>query len=345
MNYKLKIHYRNTGFVISICILALLAYVILSYSKYDLNGLSLLNYKFDYIGNVLNIMISGLIILGCIGLGFSKNAIDKKRLIFIKTLLIVTIIINSSAYIITKFDLLYGGGYIFNIAFKKAVTGFLFIISILLSLYVLIYVWGLIFGIEKLFELRTLVRTLMASMILFLFSLFYVWNVNSFSEEKIINKTFKYGLIPGAAVYSKGKPSPIFSARIRKSFELTKINKIEKLVLTGGKAPGEITEAEAAMKYLINLGVKPNRLIVENETSTTVEQIKFVKNELFSKEGPSEILIISDGFHLSRSIQICKFFGVQAAGVSSDYKLSFEKTLFYRTRESVALLLFWFFAI
>ncbi len=341
----MKINYRNTGFVTSACILALISLFILSYTKYDLNGLSLANYKFDYIGNVLNIMMFGLIILGCLGIGFTKNPIDKKRLTFIKTLLMLVILINISAYIITKYELIAGSGYIFNIAFKKAVTGFLFIVSNIITLYVIIYVWGIIYGIEKLFELRTLVRTLMASVLLFLFALFYVWNVNSYSEERIENKKYKYGLIPGAAVYSKGKPSPVFSARIRKSFELAKINTVEKLVLTGGKAPGEITEAEAAMKYLIDLGIKPNRLIVENETSTTVEQIKFIKNELFEKELSSEVLIISDGFHLSRSIQICKFFGVQATGVSSNYKLSFEKTLFYRTRESVALLLFWFFAI
>ena len=115
--------------------------------------------------------------------------------------------------------------------------------------------------------------------------------------------------------------------------------------MTGGNAPGEITEAEAAYKYLINLRVNPKNIVIENETSTTTEQVKFIKSSRLSNDDENKILVISDGFHLTRVLQICKFFKVPAMGVSSDYSLSFEKTIFYRTREGIALLLFWFFAI
>ncbi len=341
----MKTKYKNTGFVVRTILLALFAHFVLAYVKYSLNDLSLTQYKYDYIGNVLNMLITILILLGSFVSGFTKNTIDKKRMTFITTMLIFITTVIVIAYIINKFNLVSEKGYIFNIPYKKAITGALFIVSVFMSIYVLIYIWGHIFGIEKLYELRTLVRTFMAFVLLFIFALFYVWNVNSFSENKLADRKFEYGLIPGAAVYSKGKPSPIFGARIRKAFELKKSGRVKNLVLTGGKAPGEITEAEAAMKYLINLGVKPNNLIVENETSTTVEQIKFIKSKLLKKVEFSGVLIISDGFHLSRTLQIGKFFGINADGVSSGYKLSFEKTLFYRTRESIALLLFWFFAI
>jgi len=340
----LKIRYNNTGFIISSTILALAGFVALSFSKYELNGLSIKNYRFDYMGNVLNILVTGFTILGLILLGFSKKPIDKKRLHFITVLLVFTTAFVVTAYILTKVNIFEKNEYIFNITLKKASSGLFFVLSTVSSIYIFVYIWGMILGFEKFYELRTIFRTASAVILLFIFALFYVWNVNSFSEDKLQPKKYKYGLIPGAAVYSRGRPSPIFAARIRKAFELIKKGKVEKLVLTGGNAPGEISEAEAAYKFLVRLGVKPAKLIVENETSATAEQIKYLKYDLV-KDKSEEVLIISDGFHLSRTIQICKFFNLNASGVSSDYALSFEKTIFYRSRESVALLLFWFFAI
>lgn len=296
-------------------------------------------------GNVLNILVTGFTVLGLILLGFNKKPIEKKRFHLITSLLILTAIFVVTAYVLTKVNLFDKNDYIFNITLKKASSGLFFILSTISSIYIFIYIWGMILGFEKYYELRTLFRAASAAILLFIFALFYVWNVNSFSENKLQNNKYRYGLIPGAAVYSKGKPSPVFAARIRKAFELIKKGKVEKLVLTGGNAPGEISEAEAAYKFLVHLGVKPVKLIVENETSATTEQIKFLKFDLVKDKSEEDILIISDGFHLSRALQICKFFNLKARGVSSDYSLSFEKTIFYRSRESVALLLFWFFAI
>ena len=315
------------------------------YAKYNLNELTLSYFRIDYFGNIFNILISLILLAGFISLGYSKKSIDKIKINFILVLMTVGIVSTLIAYGITKFELLGKEGFIFNIPVRKAYTGFLMLFSLFLSIYVLMYVWGIILGSEKLFELRTLLRTLSAFFLLFIFALFYVWNVNSFSENKIDGKKFKYGFIPGAAVYSKGKPSPIFEARIRKAFELFEKNEIENFILTGGNAPGEITEAEAAYKYLINLRVNPKNIVIENETSTTTEQVKFIKSSRLSNDDENKILVISDGFHLTRVLQICKFFKVPAMGVSSDYSLSFEKTIFYRTREGIALLLFWFFAI
>lgn len=341
----MKLHFNNSRFVLISLLITVAGFSASTYSKYDLNDLSLTGYRIDYIGNILNILISLFLVAGFILLGFKNKILEKKRMTFITTLLILMIICIFIPYCLTKFNIFGNEGYILNIPVKKAYTGLLLVLSIFISVYVLIYVWGIVLGFEKLFELRTLFRSLSAFILLFIFTLFFVWNVNSYSESKIGGRKFKYGFVPGAAVYSKGKPSPIFEARIRKSFELHRNGIIEKIVLTGSNAPGEITEAEAAYRYLINLGIKPDQIIIENKTSTTSEQVKYLKLNLPAKKDLNEILIISDGFHLTRVLQICKFFKLDAVGVSSDYSLSFEKTLFYRTRESIALLLFWFFAI
>ena len=126
--------------------------------------------------------------------------------------------------------------------------------------------------------------------------------------------------------------------------ELLNNKRIFKIQLTGSNAPGEISEARTAYNYGLNLGIKKHLMLIEENTTTTTEQILFIKNQ-FPRSHGTTVLIISDQFHLTRALEICKFYNVKGVAVASDYDLVWKKLLYYRFRESVALLLFWLFAI
>jgi len=296
-------------------------------------------------GNILNLAVAAVLFTGILFHFFSKKKLDKKKLIFLIMLQFFITLSLGLIYLNAKVDLVSSTSYLFNFPAKKVYAGFFFIVGELFQLYSLLYVWGLIFNSENLFEIRTLVRMVALIFLLLIFSLLYVWNVRTYDEKKIENTVFEYGCIPGAAVWSHVKPSPIFEGRIRKAFELYKKGQIKQIILTGGNAPGEISESEAAYNYLKNLKVPEKSLQLETQSSTTTMQIRYLYKKYFSSQNQKPILIVSDGFHLTRIIQIAKYFNVNVVGVASGYTLSFDKTIFYRTRESVALLLFWFFAI
>ncbi len=336
---------KNSGSFILLGTIIFLNLVALLFLKYNLNGLSLSNFRLDYIGNVLNLFISVMMLVGILIQIVRGKNVDIRRARFLIALQFFITLSLSLAYVVTKFDIVNPVGYLFNFPVKKVYTGFLFIIGALVQIYSLLYIWGLIYGAENLFEIRTFIRSIIIVVLLLVFSLFNVWNVRLYDEKKIPDAKFEYGCIPGAAVWSRGKPSPIFEGRIRKAFELYKKGIIKQVILTGGNAPGEISESESAYKYLRNLDIPEKKLRIETQSSTTTLQIKFLSREYFYENNSKPILIISDGFHLTRIVQIAKFFNVNVIGVSSDYSMSFDKTLFYRARESVALLLFWFFAI
>jgi vancomycin permeability regulator SanA len=270
---------------------------------------------------------------------------DIRRISFLLSIQIITLFSLGLILAIEKTNILSLSGYLFGFPVKKVYVGFLFVLGELIQIYSMVYLWGLVFSLESLFEIRSLVRMTAAVIILMIFSLLYVWNVRAYEEEKLPNDSYEYSCIPGAAVWGKGKPSPIFEGRIRKALDLYRKNRIKKIILTGGHAPGEISESEAAYKYLANLDVPKNIMILETESSTTTDQIKFLRDQYYLPAQSNPILMISDGFHLSRVIQMSKFFRVNTQGVASGHSLSLSKTIFYRARESVALLLFWFFAI
>ncbi len=341
----MKQRFQNTGLFTLLLVVVFVNLLILLYLKYHLNGIPISELRLDYMGNILNLAVTAVLFTGILFHFFYKKKLDKKKLIFLVMLQFFITLSMGLIYLNAKVDLVSSTSYLFNFPARKVYAGFLFIIGELFQLYSLLYVWGLIFNSENIFEIRTLVRMVALIFLLLIFSLLYVWNVSNYDEKKIENTVFEYGCIPGAAVWSHGKPSPIFEGRIRKAFELYKKGQIKQIILTGGNAPGEISESEAAYKYLKNLKVPEKSLQLETQSSTTTLQIRYLYKKYFGLQNQKPILIISDGFHLTRIIQIAKYFNVNVVGVASGYTLSFDKTIFYRSRESVALLLFWFFAI
>ncbi len=320
-------------------------FAILSYLKYYLNDLSIATYNLFYIGNIVNIILLLSIVIGIAVVTNQKKVHEQRFDIVLVTCNTISIILLGAVLLIEKGGLVSVDKMLFNFPLKKVYIGATFISSFFMHIYVMIHIWGHVIGKESLIELRTLVRTVLFLLGLMIFSLLFVWNVSTFSEARLAKHKYQYVCIPGAAVWKKEKPSPIFEARIRKAFELYKKGTVKKIILTGGNAPGEAPEALAAFKYLTNLDVNRKRIILENKTSTTTEQVKYLYNNFKKAADTDSLLIVSDGFHLSRIIQISKFFKIKLLGVSSNYDLSFEKTIFYRTRESIALLLFWIFAI
>jgi len=156
---------------------------------------------------------------------------------------------------------------------------------------------------------------------------------------------FDAGVILGAAVWKKDRPSPVLRERINTGFDLYRNGTIQFLVLTGSNAPNEMPEAEVARRELIARGVDPTRVVVETNTGSTLEQILFLRDNIKKKQGWSTFIIISDQFHLKRALEICRFNNLDAIGVFSESPLGPQNLAFYHIRESAALALYWLFGI
>lgn len=178
--------------------------------------------------------------------------------------------------------------------------------------------------------------------VVFLFSYNYKDDYKILVENK---KTVDAGTVLGAAVWGGNRPSPVLRERINKGYELYSYGIIKYIILTGGGSPGEMTEAEVSKKELLKKGVNERNIIIENKSNSTLEQILYLNNNLYKKNNWKEIVIISDNFHLLRTKQICKFFGINAYTVASDTPLSTESSFNFCIKESFAVILFWLFGI
>lgn len=120
-------------------------------------------------------------------------------------------------------------------------------------------------------------------------------------------------VVLGTAQYN-GWPGPVFQARLDHALQLYWEGYAPYLVVTGGKQPGDgYTEAEAGQAYLMEAGVPANRIIMENAARDTWESMQNVA-AILKPMGITEVILVSDGFHLYRARLMATDVGLHATG-------------------------------
>lgn len=103
-------------------------------------------------------------------------------------------------------------------------------------------------------------------------------------------------------------------------------------VVSGGKGHGEnISEAEAMKRYIVGKGIDPDRIIKEDRSTSTAENIKF-SFELTDALGLGrDITIVTDGYHQYRASLIAKKNGAdKVTAYSADTERRFVPSYWVR---------------
>lgn len=139
-------------------------------------------------------------------------------------------------------------------------------------------------------------------------------------------------VVMGAAINS-----PALRERSLKAFELYSKNLAPVIAVTGGKiAASDISEAAYAKKFLTKKAGDGINIVLEEQSGNTYENLKFLKNRLGEKPN---IIVVSDNYHLARSVLTAKLMGYgQVSWQSPNSGYYPKKELFFHfLREIVAL--------
>ena len=120
-------------------------------------------------------------------------------------------------------------------------------------------------------------------------------------------------VVLGAAEY-RGRPSPVFKARLDHALELYR-RSLAPRVLTSGGAGGDpvFTEGGVGRSYLVGNGVPSEAIIVEPEAETTVQSMAAVA-EIMRRMGLRTCILVSDGYHIFRAKQMLATQGFSVYG-------------------------------
>lgn len=144
-------------------------------------------------------------------------------------------------------------------------------------------------------------------------------------------------LVLGAGV-NGSTPSPVLQSRIDAAAEYLKAHPQTSAVLSGGRGDGEtVSEAQAMRDGLTKQGISADRLILEENSTTTAENMQDSK-KLLKKEGldTKQLAVVTSDFHICRARFLAKENGMRASGVAAKTP-HWWLTANYYTREAFAL--------
>lgn len=327
-----------------VIVILLLQLVFLIYVKYTNQQLDFSDFNFLTIGNIFNFFTFLIIILGISILSFQKkNTVSITKIVFFTAILMFLIAV---AYYSTRIQLPFSKIYFLGQNGNKLFVGLLFGLYLFTSFTFTSLIWFGVMQNHSLILLRSMMSSVLIIFLIVLFAFYYV----SVSDPKIDDEIFakdqnNLAVVLGAAVWSNNQPSPTLASRVDKALQLLDSSLVGRIQLTGSNAPGELSEAEVAFRYAVSRSADSSKFLIEKKTTTTNEQIQFIRQNLMPKETVNKIIIVSDKYHLVRIEEISKFNNLKISAVPSDLSLSVESDMYYRLRESIGLLFFWFFAI
>ena len=145
-------------------------------------------------------------------------------------------------------------------------------------------------------------------------------------------KRLDYIVVLGCGV-SGDRVTPLLAGRIEKGLQLLRYNPRARLILSGGQ--GEtIPEGEAMAAYAQAQGTDMGRVIVENRSANTRENLLFSR-KLMEGEKP-RIALVTTGYHVFRALILARKCGIRCIGYGARTKWYF--TLNALIREFVGYL-------
>lgn len=153
--------------------------------------------------------------------------------------------------------------------------------------------------------------------------------VNSPSEDSTV-------IVLGCKVNGT-KPSLMLSKRLEAAYDYLDEHKNAVCIVSGGQGSNEgISEAQCMYNYLTEKGISSERIILEDKSTTTSENLKFSKEIIEQRGYSKDIAIVTDGFHEFRAGMLARKVGLNPTGaVSADTPLYLLAT--YHFRETIAI--------
>jgi uncharacterized SAM-binding protein YcdF (DUF218 family) len=143
-----------------------------------------------------------------------------------------------------------------------------------------------------------------------------------YHAQKTTDENADVIIILGARLYGR-TPSPALSHRLDRGYEYLIEHPETIAVVSGGLGRGEeITEAEAMKTYLMKKGIEEDRILMEDNSFNTYENIS-LSIDVLEDEMPSLQLekmkfgIVTNSFHVFRGTLTAREKGLDAFGIPS----------------------------
>ena len=144
--------------------------------------------------------------------------------------------------------------------------------------------------------------------------------ISGFSKNT--DKELDYIVVLGAQLKTTG-PSRVLQYRLDTAYEYLTAHPDTKAIVSGGQGSNEpASEAQGMYDYLVKRGIEPGRIVLEDKSVNTEQNIRFSKE--FLQADVDKVGIVSNNFHVFRAVKLAK-----AAGYRNVVGIAAPATAFY----------------
>lgn len=154
-----------------------------------------------------------------------------------------------------------------------------------------------------------------------------------FKDISEVQKT-AIGIVLGAGVTPNGEPRDMLQDRLDLAADMYTDGVIDKILLTGDNREENYNEPAAMFNYLVDKREVPEIDIVLDYAGRRTYDSCARANEIFELDNA---ILISQGYHLPRSIFLCDHLGVSATGISATLHNKYDGEMFFKLREFFAI--------
>ena len=119
-------------------------------------------------------------------------------------------------------------------------------------------------------------------------------------------------IILGAAVYKDGKLSPILKERVDTALAVYKSGLVEKILMSGDNSSKNYNEVSPVHQYLLDSGVPAEDIFLDYAGFDSYDTMYRAKSVF----GVESAIIVTQTFHLSRSLFIANNLGIKSEGIN-----------------------------
>lgn len=144
----------------------------------------------------------------------------------------------------------------------------------------------------------------------------------------------RVAIVFGAGLLRDGSAGPVLSDRVQTAVQLYEAGKVDKLLMSGDNRFDNYNEPEAARQYALQRGVPDEDIVLDYAGRRTYDTCYRAKH-IF---GVDEAILVTQPFHMPRSLFLCNWFGVESTGVEADNRYFLKRSrAFWNFRETFAI--------
>lgn len=144
----------------------------------------------------------------------------------------------------------------------------------------------------------------------------------------------RVAIVFGAGLLRDGSAGPVLSDRVETAVQLYEAGKVDKLLMSGDNRFLYHNEPEAARQYALKRGVPAEDIVLDyagRRTYDTCYRAKYIF-------GVEEAILVTQPFHMPRSLFLCNWFGVEATGVEANNRYFLKRSrAYWNFRETFAV--------